>query len=140
MNIIKALVICVVAGWMLIKASGIHADSRHRRASITTDVMNHIESIAKYVERISQMKAQLDQTKRQYDALTGSRNLGAILNDPRYREYLPNDWQTVTTRSGQVVTLASRAQPKRSTTRPESLMVARTSRRTTNASYARLVP
>jgi type IV secretion system protein VirB5 len=96
MNIIKALVICIIASWMLIKASGAHAQIPVTDgASIATDVMNHIESIAKYVEQISQMKAQLDQMKQQYDALTGSRNLGAILNDPRYREYLPNDWQTV---------------------------------------------
>jgi len=43
MNIIKALVICVVAGWMLIKASGAHAQIPVTDgASIATDVMNHI--------------------------------------------------------------------------------------------------
>lgn len=64
-------------------------------ASIATDVMNHVENIAKSVEQISQLKSQLDQMQRQYQALTGSRNLGAILNDPRFKSYLPSDWQTI---------------------------------------------
>lgn len=78
MNIIKALVICIVAGWMLIKASGAHAQIPVTDgASIATDVMNHIESIAKYVEQISQMKAQLDQMKQQY----GKRSIDSPLDD-----------------------------------------------------------
>ncbi len=33
--------------------------------------------------------------KQQYESLTGSRNLGQILNNAALRDYLPNDWQGV---------------------------------------------
>lgn len=64
-------------------------------AHITTNVMNHVEDIAKYVEQITELKNQLDQMKQQYAAITGSRNLGEILNDSKFKSYLPSDWQNV---------------------------------------------
>lgn len=63
--------------------------------SVATEVRNHVESIAKYAEQISQLQAQLGQMKQQYSALTGSRNLGAILSDAKFKDYLPADWQGV---------------------------------------------
>jgi type IV secretion system protein VirB5 len=62
---------------------------------IGNNMMNHMEDIAKYVEQIAQLKAQLEQMQQQYKALTGSRNLGKILYDPRFRQYLPEEWQGV---------------------------------------------
>jgi type IV secretion system protein VirB5 len=62
-------------------------------AHINTDVQNHIESIAKYVEQINQLIAQLNQMKQQYESMTGNRGLGSLQRDPRYRDYLPTDWQ-----------------------------------------------
>lgn len=59
------------------------------------DLANHIEDIAKYIEQIEQMKSQLTQMQQQYQALTGSRNLGEILNNPALKDYLPADWQDV---------------------------------------------
>lgn len=78
-------------------------------ASIATDVMNHVEDIAKYVEQITQLKSQLDQMKQQYNALTGARNLGAILNDAKYKDYLPDEWKGVydSVRSGGYSSLSS---------------------------------
>jgi type IV secretion system protein VirB5 len=64
-------------------------------AAIANSKMEHFESIAKYVEQIAQLKSQLEQMERQYEALTGSRNLGKILYDSRFRQYLPEDWKGV---------------------------------------------
>lgn len=96
MNFLKIITVCFVAGWMLVKAGSANAqipvtDGAH----IATSVMNQIESIAKYVEQIAQLKAQLEQMEQQYKALTGSRNLGAILNDPKFKDYLPPGWAEV---------------------------------------------
>lgn len=64
-------------------------------ASITQNATAHVEDIAKFVQQIEQLKLQVEQQKQQFDALTGSRNLGDIFNDPRFRQYLPQDWQKV---------------------------------------------
>lgn len=64
-------------------------------AHIAKTTMNHIESIAKYVEQIEKLKAQLDQMKQQYEALTGLRNLGQIMFDPKFKDYLPTEWKGV---------------------------------------------
>lgn len=55
----------------------------------------HMESVAKYVEQINQLKMQVEQMRTQYAAITGVRGLGTILNDPRVREYLPEDWKRI---------------------------------------------
>ena len=64
-------------------------------AAIANSQAAHVEAIAKYVEQIQQLKLQVEQLRQQYTALTGGRGLGAILNDPRLREYLPEDWKQV---------------------------------------------
>lgn len=74
------------------KASGIPVIDA---ANMTQNLMNHVEDIAKFVEQIEQLKAQLTQMQQQYEALTGTRNLGDILNNPAFQDYLPADWQNV---------------------------------------------
>ncbi|WP_249040875.1 P-type DNA transfer protein VirB5 [Marilutibacter maris] len=64
-------------------------------ASITTRAAEHAENLAKYVEQITQLKSQLEQLEQQTTALTGSRNLGEVFNNPQLRDYLPQDWQGV---------------------------------------------
>lgn len=64
-------------------------------ANITQNATAHVEDIAKFVQQIEQLKLQVEQQKQQFDALTGSRNLGDIFNDQRFRQYLPQDWQKV---------------------------------------------
>lgn len=64
-------------------------------ASIAQNIANHVEDVAKFVQQIEQLKLQVEQQKQQFEALTGSRNLGDIFNDPRFRQYLPADWQKV---------------------------------------------
>ncbi|MCC8553982.1 P-type DNA transfer protein VirB5, partial [Xanthomonas hortorum] len=42
-----------------------------------------------------QMVGQLNQMQKQYEAVTGPRGLGQIMNNPALRDYLPSDWQNV---------------------------------------------
>lgn len=64
-------------------------------ASIAQQVSAQIETIAKWKMQYDQMTSQINQMKQQYESLTGSRNLGQILNNAALRDYLPNDWQGV---------------------------------------------
>jgi type IV secretion system protein VirB5 len=64
-------------------------------ASITTNVTNQIETIAKWKLQYEQMVSQINNMQRQYSSLTGSRGLGSIMNNPSMRDYLPQDWQGV---------------------------------------------
>jgi len=63
--------------------------------AIAQDKINQVERIAKAVEQINQLKAQIDQMKLQYKALTGTRNLGDLAQNPALRDYLPPDWRSV---------------------------------------------
>ncbi|WP_372371946.1 P-type DNA transfer protein VirB5 [Xanthomonas axonopodis] len=58
-------------------------------------VLNQIETMAKWKAQYDQMVSQIDQMKQQKEAMTGSRALGKIFNDPALRDYLPKDWQNV---------------------------------------------
>lgn len=58
-------------------------------------IANQVANIAQYMEQVATLKQQVTQQEQQYAALTGSRNLGDIFNDPKYRQYLPADWQQV---------------------------------------------
>lgn len=56
---------------------------------------NQAATMAQWAQQLVEMKNQYDQMQRDYAALTGSRGLGTILNNPELRDYLPNDWQGV---------------------------------------------
>ena len=62
--------------------------------AIAQDRANQVERIAKAIEQINQLKAQIGQMKLQYRALTGTRNLGEIAQNPALRDYLPSDWRS----------------------------------------------
>lgn len=81
-------------------------------ASISQQVSAQIEIIAKWKMQYDQMTSQINQMKQQYESLTGSRNLGQILNNAALRDYLPNDWQGVydAVKSGGYSGLSGRAQ------------------------------
>ncbi len=64
-------------------------------ASIAARAAQHAESLAKYLEQIATLKGQLESLHRQYEALTGARNLGDILNNPTIRKSLPADVRSV---------------------------------------------
>lgn len=64
-------------------------------ASITQNQIAQTENLAKWVESIQKYTQQIQQMKQQYEALTGSRGLGALGDLGQYKEYLPEDWQRV---------------------------------------------
>jgi len=62
---------------------------------IANNKVNQAANIAKFVEMINHHKRQIEQLKEEYEALTGSRGLGMILNDPAFRSALPDEWKEV---------------------------------------------
>lgn len=78
--------------WSAAHASGVPVIDA---ASIAQGQANQAESIAKALEQIEQLKSQLGQMKKQYSAITGSRSLGNLANNPAFRNYLPDDWKKV---------------------------------------------
>lgn len=59
-------------------------------------------SIAQAVQQVIQLKTQIDnqisqlrQMEAEYKSITGSRNLGQLLNNPALRNYLPQDYANV---------------------------------------------
>lgn len=80
-------------------------------ASIAKSVANQVETIAKWQQQYQQMTSQINQLQQQYSAVTGSRGLGNIMNNPALRNYLPNDWQNVydSVKSGGYSGLSGRA-------------------------------
>jgi type IV secretion system protein VirB5 len=64
-------------------------------ASIAKQAAAQVETMVKWKTQYDQMLSQIEQQKQQYQSVTGSRGLGNILNDPKMRNYLPNDWQKV---------------------------------------------
>lgn len=60
-----------------------------------TATKNQLETMAQWVSQLAEMKAQYDQMVSQYKAITGSRNLWQILNNPALKDYLPDEWQKV---------------------------------------------
>lgn len=64
-------------------------------AQITTNIANHVESIAKWIQQYKQLEAQLNQAKAHLDAMSGSRGMGNILNDEKLTTLLPENWQNL---------------------------------------------
>ncbi|WP_413705573.1 P-type DNA transfer protein VirB5 [Ralstonia sp. Ralssp110] len=72
-------------------ASALCLSTAHATGIPVLDVSN----LGQAVLMVQNLKAQIDQLKSEYDALTGNRGLGTILNDPRLRSYLPDQWQSI---------------------------------------------
>lgn len=66
-------------------------------AHITTSVSNQVESIARWSQQFSQLQQQIQQYQQQYSAITGSRGMGALLDNSALKAALPSDWQQVLT-------------------------------------------
>ena len=64
-------------------------------ANLADRAVKHAETIAKHVEQISVLKNQLESQRRQLESITGTRNLGDILNNPAIRNALPADARQV---------------------------------------------
>jgi type IV secretion system protein VirB5 len=64
----------------------------------TVSLMELVQSIVNTLTEVTEAKAQYDQlvgqlkqAEKQYESLTGMRNLGDALNNPRFQSYLPKD-------------------------------------------------
>jgi len=68
-------------------------DATNQIANTSLIQANQAANIAKYAEQIVELQNQLQQMQQEYSAITGSRNLGTIFNDPKFRDYLPTNWQ-----------------------------------------------
>jgi type IV secretion system protein VirB5 len=71
-----------------------------------------VSELAQDLLVVKNLETQITQMTQQYDALTGNRSLGQILNNPSLTSYLPSQWQSVYTevKSGQLQGLTSAAQ------------------------------
>ncbi len=61
-------------------------------------ITNYAQMLKEYstmLDQLEQMRSQFEQMEKEYESVTGVRNLGDILNDPEFKEYLPDDWQSV---------------------------------------------
>lgn len=90
---------------VIVAAAGLFSGSSVMAQVPVTDVllntqtqMNQATNLAKYLEMIAQYKTQIEQLKQQYEPLNGVRNLGEILNNPAFKNYLPQEWQDVYSR------------------------------------------
>ena len=63
--------------------------------SITQSVTQQAETIAKWIAQAKQLDAQISQARQQYEAMTGARGLGSILNNSALNSALPSDWTAV---------------------------------------------
>ena len=66
-------------------------------AHISTTVANQVEQIAKWAQQYNQLQQQITQYQQQYSAITGSRGMGALLDNTALKAALPADWQQVLT-------------------------------------------
>lgn len=83
-----------------------------------THILNQTQDMAEWAEQINAMYQQIEQMERQYshmekeyEKITGSRNLGQILNNPLFRNYLPEEWRDLydATRRGGYASLTGNA-------------------------------
>ncbi|MBE8127172.1 P-type DNA transfer protein VirB5 [Photobacterium damselae subsp. piscicida] len=54
-----------------------------------------LKDYATMVEQLEQMRRQFTQMEKEFTSITGARNLGDILNNPHFKQYLPDDWQRI---------------------------------------------
>ncbi|WP_197339406.1 P-type DNA transfer protein VirB5 [Ralstonia solanacearum] len=72
-------------------ASALCLSTAHATGIPVLDVSN----LGQAILMVENLKTQIDQLKSQYDAVTGNRGLGTILNNASLRGYLPDQWQSV---------------------------------------------
>jgi type IV secretion system protein VirB5 len=54
-----------------------------------------VQQVVSWGQQLKQMKDQIDQTKKTFESMNGSRGLGNLLNNPMLKNSLPPDWQKV---------------------------------------------
>ena len=66
--------------------------------AMMNQVQNYAQMLKEYatmVQQLDEMKRQFSQMEKEFETITGSRNLGEILNDPQFKQYLPDNWQSI---------------------------------------------
>lgn len=58
-------------------------------------IASFAKDVVRWKAQYEQMISQIDQLDQQRKSMTGTRNLGNIMNNPALRDYLPGDWQGV---------------------------------------------
>lgn len=73
--------------------------------------LNQAQTMVQWGKQYQQMIQQITHLKSQVDAVTGTRNLGQILNNPALRGYLPDEWASVydQVRNGRLQGLSAKA-------------------------------
>lgn len=74
-------------------------------------MIHQAQTMAQWAKQYEQMVQQITHMKSQYEAMTGSRNLGQIYNNPALRNYLPDQWASIydQVRKGGLPGLSSKA-------------------------------
>lgn len=114
----KKLVTAIVLGGAFALAVVAGPAAAQIPVTVTTQVTDSPMTFAEFAantsrwaQQVAQMKSQISQMENQYKAVTGSRNMGDLFNNPALRSYLPSDWQKVydATRNGGYSGLSGRA-------------------------------
>ncbi|ADN62005.1 P16 (plasmid) [Xylella fastidiosa subsp. fastidiosa GB514] len=85
-----------ISAFVFVFAGAAHAQLQvYDAANISKSIANHAESIAKWKQQFEQLKQQIDQHQKQYEAITGSRGMGALLDNSALKASLPADWKQV---------------------------------------------
>jgi type IV secretion system protein VirB5 len=63
--------------------------------SLAQQISAHLETLARWKSQLDLALSTAESMKRQYDSITGIRNLGDVFNNPYLRSYLPPEWQKV---------------------------------------------
>jgi len=86
--------------WMILSFWGLFGNHAQAvvvidNANLKNNIKQQVQTMAQWKQQYEQMTGQIKQLESQHAALTGSRNLGQIFNNPALRDYLPQDWQGV---------------------------------------------
>jgi type IV secretion system protein VirB5 len=60
-----------------------------------TNLVQAVETVKNLKEQIKNQVAQIEKLEAQHKALTGSRNVGSILNNPALKDNIPSEWKDV---------------------------------------------
>jgi type IV secretion system protein VirB5 len=101
----------IAVGLLLAASSSAFAGIPVTVIASVPDTLNQVQTMTQWANQYKQMVDQLKGMERQYKALSGSRNLGQILNNPALRNYLPDEWAGVYSQvaSGSLVGLSNSA-------------------------------
>lgn len=61
-------------------------------ASISQTALEFVQTAARFTQEVSERAAQLSQLQAEFNSITGTRNLGAIFDNPLLKQSLPAGW------------------------------------------------